>query len=284
MRIAIVGAAGQLGTALQACLRGEIIPLTHAEIEITDPQRVAAALAAARPDCVINCAAYNFVDRAEDEPDAAFAGNAEGPRNLARWCATANAVLVHVSTDYVFGSDIDRILPYCETAIPGPQSVYAASKLEGEQFVRADVKRHFIVRTCGLYGGASSEGKGNFVKTMLRLAKERPELSIVDDQHCTPSYAVDVAAAIARLIETDHYGLYHATNDGATTWYKFARQIFHLAKIDIKVRPISSSEYPQKAKRPGYSVLDCEKLTGRLGGPLPTWQDALARYLKTLGS
>ena len=284
MRIAIIGAAGQLGTALQACLRGEIVPLTHAEIEITDPRRVDAALAAARPDCVINCAAYNFVDRAEDEPDAAFAGNAQGPRNLARWCATANAVLVHVSTDYVFGSDIDRILPYCETANPGPQSVYAASKLEGEQFVRADLKRHFIVRTCGLYGRASSEGKGNFVKTMLRLAKERPELSIVDDQHCTPSYAVDVAAAIARLIETDHYGLYHATNDGATTWYKFAREIFHRAKIGIKLRPISSSEYPQKAKRPGYSVLDCGKLVGVVGSPLPQWQDALARYLNTLSS
>ena len=107
---------------------------------------------------------------------------------------------------------------------------------------------------------------------MLRLAKERTELSIVDDQHCTPSYAVDVAAAIARLIETDQYGLYHATNFGDTTWYKFARQIFHLAKIDINVRPISSSEYPQKAKRPGYSVLDCEKLASRLGSPLPTWR------------
>ena len=118
---------------------------------------------------------------------------------------------------------------------------------------------------------------------MLRLAKERQELSIVDDQHCTPSYAVDVAAAIARLIETEHYGLYHATNFGDTTWYKFARQIFHLAKIPIKVRPISSSEYPQKAKRPGYSVLDCEKLAGLLGSPLPTWQDALARYVATLG-
>ena len=284
MRIAIVGAAGQLGTALQACLQAEIVPLNHADIEITDSRRVAAALTASRPDCVINCAAYNFVDRAEDEPDAAFAVNAEGPRNLARWCTMANAVLVHVSTDYVFGSDIDRILPYCETAIPGPQSVYAASKLEGEQFVRADLKRHFIVRTCGLYGRASSEGKGNFVKTMLCLAKERKELSIVDDQHCTPSYAVDVASAIARLIETDHYGLYHATNFGDTTWYKFARRIFHLAKIDIKVRPISSSEYPQKAKRPGYSVLDCEKLAGLLGGPLPAWDDALARYLATLGS
>jgi dTDP-4-dehydrorhamnose reductase len=283
MRIAIVGAAGQLGTALQAGLRGEIVPLTHAEIEITDSRRVDTALAAARPDCVINCAAYNFVDRAEDEPDAAFAVNAEGPRNLARWCAAANAVLVHVSTDYVFGSDIDRILPYSEHDVPGPQSVYAASKLEGEQFVRADLKRYFIVRTCGLYGSASSEGKGNFVKTMLRLAKERKELSIVDDQHCTPSYAVDVAAAIARLIETDHYGLYHATNVGATTWYKFARQIFHLAKIDIKVRPISSSEYPQKAKRPSYSVLDCGKLAAVIGGPLPAWQDALGRFLAESG-
>src|SRR5580704_2814183 len=200
MRIAIVGASGQLGTALQACLQGEIVPLTHAEIEITDAARVDAALSAAKPDCVINAAAYNFVDRAEDEPKVTHDVNALGPSNLARWCERSRASLVHVSTDYVFGSDATRTTPYAESDPLGPQSVYAASKAAGERFVQNELTRHFIVRTCGLYGSAATQGKVNFVKTMLRLAKERKELSVVNDQHCTPSFASDIAVAIARLI------------------------------------------------------------------------------------
>jgi dTDP-4-dehydrorhamnose reductase len=282
MRIAIVGAGGQLGTALEACLPGNIVLLGHSEIEITDAARVDGALSAARPDCVINAAAYNFVDRAEDEPAAAFAVNALGPRNLARWCGRAGVTLLHVSTDYVFGTDSTRTRPYVESDIPGPQSAYAVSKLAGEHFVRAECPRHFVVRTCGLYGSASTEGKGNFVKTMLRLSNERKELTIVNDQHCTPSFAADVATAIARLIETDHYGLYHATNSGGTTWYDFAREIFRLAAIDIAVRPIPSAAYPQKAKRPAYSVFDCGKLAATTGNSLPAWQDALGRYLDEL--
>ncbi len=282
MRIAIVGAGGQLGTALEACLPGDIVLLGHAEIEITDAARVDGALSAAQPDCVINAAAYNFVDQAEDEPAATYNVNALGPRNLARWCGRAGVTLLHVSTDYVFGADSTRTRPYVESDIPGPQSAYAVSKLAGEHFVRAECPRHFVVRTCGLYGSASTEGKGNFVKTMLRLSKERKELTIVNDQHCTPSFAADVATAIARLIETDHYGLYHATNSGSTTWYDFAREIFRLAAIDIAVRPIPSADYPQKAKRPAYSVFDCGKLAANTGDPLPAWQDALGRYLVQL--
>jgi dTDP-4-dehydrorhamnose reductase len=283
MRIAIVGASGQLGTALRACLKGEILPLTHAEIEITDPARIDAALSAARPDCVINAAAYNFVDRAEDEPQAAHDVNALGPYNLARWCERSGASLLHVSTDYVFGADATRTTPFAESDPPEPQSAYAASKAAGERFVQSELSRHFIVRTCGLYGSASTQGKGNFVKTMLRLAKDRKELPVVNDQHCTPSFASDVAGAIARLIATEQYGLYHATNFGGTTWYEFACEIFCLANIEITVGPITSAEYPQKAKRPGYSVLDCSKLAAVIGGPLPPWQDALGRYLAELG-
>jgi dTDP-4-dehydrorhamnose reductase len=283
MRIAIVGASGQLGTALQACLQGEIVPLTHAEIEITDAARVDAALSAAKPDCVINAAAYNFVDRAEDEPKVTHDVNALGPSNLARWCERSRASLVHVSTDYVFGSDATRTTPYAESDPLGPQSVYAASKAAGERFVQNELTRHFIVRTCGLYGSAATQGKVNFVKTMLRLAKERKELSVVNDQHCTPSFASDIAVAIARLIATERYGLYHATNSGGTTWYEFACEIFRLANIEIIVRPITSAEYPQKAKRPGYSVLDCSKLAAVIGDDLPPWQDALERYLAELG-
>lgn len=283
MRIAIVGSGGQLATALKACLRGEILCLAHTDVDIVDHAAVDATLSAARPDCVINAAAYNFVDRAEDEPGTAYSVNALGPRNLARWCGRAGRTLLHVSTDYVFGSDASRSSPYGESDAPGPQSAYAVSKLAGEHFVRSECPRHFVVRTCGLYGQASTEGKGNFVKTMLRLATERRDLAVVDDQHCTPSFAADVATAISRLIETDRYGLYHATNSGSMTWYEFAREIFRQAAIDIAVRPITSAEYPQKAKRPAYSVLDCSKLTTVTGGPLPVWQDALARYVGQLG-
>lgn len=282
MRIVVIGAGGQLGTALQACLTGEVIPLMHAQIEITDPASIDAALSAAGPDCVINCAAYNLVDRAEDEPDAAKAINAVGPTNLAGWCESAGATLVHVSTDYVFGGNAHQTRPFSETDDPAPNCAYAASKLSGENLVAAACPKHFVVRTCGLYGNASTAGKGNFVKTMRRLAKEGKELSIVNDQHCTPSYAVDIAGAIARLIQTEEYGLYHATNTGGTTWYQFACEIFRLSDLHPSIRPVTSTEYPQKAKRPAYSVLDCRKLTALIGGPLPAWQDALARYITQL--
>ena len=282
MRIVIIGAAGQLGTALQACLTGEVTPLTHAQIEITNSEQVDQVLSALKPDCVINAAAYNFVDRAEDEVIQAAQVNTFGPKNLAQWCAKSNASLVHVSTDYVFGGDPGKGQPLSETAPPFPSCAYALSKLRGEKLVEAECPKHFIVRTCGLYGNASTDGKGNFVKTMLRLAKEGKDLSIVNDQHCTPSYAVDIAGAIARLMETDEYGLYHATNSGSTTWYDFACEIFRLSNLSPSVRPVTSAEYPQKAKRPAYSVLDCRKLTALIGGPLPAWQDALGRYISQL--
>jgi dTDP-4-dehydrorhamnose reductase len=279
MRIVVIGAGGQLGTALQACLTGEIVPLTHSQIEITDPASVDAGLGAADPDVVINCAAYNLVDRAEDEPDAAKETNAIGPMHVARWCAAAGATLVHISTDYVFGGNAHQTRPFSETDDPAPNCAYAASKLSGENLAAAACPNHFIVRTCGLYGNASTAGKGNFVKTMRRLAQEGKNLSIVNDQHCTPSYAVDIADAIARLIQTDAYGLYHATNSGDTTWYDFAVEIFRLSGLNPSIRPVTSAEYSQKAKRPAYSVLDCRKLTALIGGPLQTWQDALARYV-----
>ncbi len=282
MRIVIIGAAGQLGTALQACLTGEVTPLTHGQIEITNPEQIDQVLSALSPDCVINAAAYNFVDRAEDEVLLASQVNTFGPKNLAQWCAKVGATIVHVSTDYVFGGDAGRSQPLSEIAPPSPSCAYALSKLRGEKLVEAECPKHFIVRTCGLYGNASTAGKGNFVKTMRRVAQEGKDLSVVNDQHCTPSFAVDIAGAISRLIKTDAYGLYHATNDGGTTWYDFAREIFRLSNLNPSIRPVTSAEYPQKAKRPAYSVLDCRKLTALIGGPLPAWQDALARYIAQL--
>ncbi len=280
MKVALVGAAGQLGTALAASRPAAVslVPLGHADIEIREMTSVESALTKARADWVINAAAYNFVDRAEDEPELAYAVNALGPQNLARWCAAQNAILVHVSTDYVFTDSPGRT-PHVETESPAPASVYAKSKLAGEELVQAECPAHFVVRTCGLYGRAQSAGKGNFVRTMLRMAAEGRPLKVVDDQHCTPSYAADVAVAIWRLLESRRFGLYHATNSGATTWHGFACEIFRAAGLDVAVAAIPSRDFPQKAKRPAYSVLDCSKLAATIGSSLPTWQDALVHYV-----
>lgn len=286
MRIAIIGAQGQLGKSLRRQLAGDVAALSHADLELTDADSVDAALARAAPDVVINAAAYNFVDRAEDEPDTAFAVNGLGPRNLAVACNAREAVLVHVSSDYVFSGRIDveslharRTIPYCEIDRPEPLSAYAVSKLAGEYFVRSIARRHFVLRTCGLFGETKQAGRGNFVETMLRLAEERGELRVVDDQRCTPTAAVDLAKAIGLLIETNRYGLYHATNSGSATWYEFACEIFRQARRELDVHPITTDEFGAKARRPCYSVLDTGKLSTATGFELPPWQDALRRYL-----
>jgi len=334
MRIALIGARGQLGTALQSALAGDVVPLDRSRIDIGDAGGIDACLSEVRPDLVINAAAYNFVDRAEQEPEAAHRVNALGPKYLAEYCEGHDAALVHVSSDYVFsglvrsvdfsprerlfdGSQhnvhasmrpawtevhatqpVIRTQPYRETDDPDPQSVYAASKLAGEEFVRSTCRRHFVLRTCGLYGRAESAGKGNFVKTMLRLAGERDELRVVNDQRCTPTSAADLAGWIAALIGTDAYGLYHATNAGNCTWYEFAVEIFQSAGRRVSVVPISTAEYvrsdrlqpvkgpaeaghyePSKAKRPPYSVLDCAKLQRVTGLTFRPWETALAEYV-----
>lgn len=285
MRIALIGSAGQLGSDLLPRLQAvghDVVPLRHAEIEITDPASVFAVLEPLRPDLVLNTAAYNLVDKAEDEPDAAMSVNAIGPQNLARLCMAKNWRLMHISTDYVFdgatGSDSRRWTEF-DPAIPTGK--YALSKWTGEQLVQQECPRSFVVRTCGLYGIAAlrGAGKGNFVETMLRLGRDRKQLRVVDDQRCTPTSTADLADALVKLIVTDAFGLYHATNSGSMTWCEFAREIFRLAKLDVEVVPITTVEFGAKAKRPAYSVLDCTKLASVIGGPLPDWHDALARYL-----
>ena len=286
MRIVLFGAYGQLGSDLRTRLPGEVVPLRHADVEITRRDEVEAALTRAAPDAVVNAAAYNLVDRAEDEPELPYAVNALGPRNLALACAARNLTLLHVSTDYVFSGVDDlptqaarRDVPYAETDRPAPLSAYAVSKLAGEHFVSALCPRHFIVRTCGLYGHNAAHGKGNFVETMLRLGRQRPELRVVCDQRCTPTASADLAEAIAALIATDAFGLYHATNAGDAAWHEFAAEIFRLARLDVAVQAIRSAEYGAKARRPAYSVLDSSKLAAVIGRPMRPWQDALAEYI-----
>ncbi|MCA9014734.1 MAG: dTDP-4-dehydrorhamnose reductase [Planctomycetaceae bacterium] len=286
MQITIIGAQGQLGHDLMLSLAADghqLTGLSHQDISIEDAASIAAALDQSAPDLLINTAAYNKVDQAESEPDIAFAINALGPRLLAQYCRQQNIKLLHFSTDYVFGLEGLREKAYTEQDLPGPISVYGQSKLAGEDFVRAICPQHYIVRTCGLYGTAGKTGNGNFVETMLRLGRERDVLTVVNDQHCTPTSTVDLAAAITRLITTDQFGLYHATNQGQTTWYELAQTIFEIAEIDVQLKPISSEEYQSAAERPLFSVLDCSKLEQVTRHALPHWKQALKAYLESTG-
>jgi dTDP-4-dehydrorhamnose reductase len=229
---------------------------------------------------VVNCAAYNFVDQAEAEPDAAFAVNAWAARNLAGVCRDLDCTLVHFSTDYVFGLDASRSKPWSEADAPGPVSVYGLSKLAGEYLVRGTCPKHYVIRTCGLYGVWGSGGKGgNFVETMLRLAGEGKSLRVVNDQRCTPSFTADVAAAAAELIRTGRYGLYHLTNAGDCTWFEFTREILRIVGTATDVVPITSTDFGRPAPRPPYSVLANDKAAS-VGVRTPReWREALRAYL-----
>jgi dTDP-4-dehydrorhamnose reductase len=279
MSIAILGSGGQLGRDLCSLLTN-VTPLTRADADLTNPPTVAAVLTSLRPQVVINCAAYNFVDKAEAEPEAAFAVNAWAVRELAKICRDMDAKLVHISTDYIFGLDAGRSMPLREEDPPGPVNIYGLSKLAGEYLVLSIVPRHLVIRTCGLYGVWGSGGKGgNFVETMLRLAEQKRPLRIVNDQRCTPSYTRDVANAIMRLIQHDAAGVVHVTNSGDCTWYEFAAEIFRQFRLAVDLTPITSQEFGAAARRPTYSVLSNQRLTAFGVTPPGPWQDALGRYM-----
>jgi dTDP-4-dehydrorhamnose reductase len=286
MTVAITGGYGQLGTALQRVLGERCVPLSRTDCDLLHFEEAERSLDEIQPRAIVNCAAYNFVDKAEAEREPAFALNSKAPGRLVEFCERRGIVLVHISTDYVFGRDNlgDEISrrPFDEETVPLPDSIYGTSKLAGEKLVRERCAKHFVLRTCGLYGNRLSQGKGNFVETMLRLGAERDEVKVVNDQLCTPTSAADLAEAIAEVLETDEYGLYHATNSGETTWFDFAREIFRLKKMNVQVEPISSEQFGAAAPRPSYSVLDCHKLTRMLGRELPPWEEALVRYLSAI--
>jgi dTDP-4-dehydrorhamnose reductase len=280
MSIAVVGAAGQLGRDLCLRLGSVAVPLGHDQIELTDPACVHQAISAVRPRVVVNTAAYNLVDQAEDDVARAFAVNAFGARYLAETCQQLDCMLVHLSSDYVFGADTSRDTPYLETDTPGPVGSYGLSKLAGEYFVRAYCPRHVVIRTCGLYGRPSSGGKGrNFVETMLRLGRERGRVRVVHDQQCTPSYTVDVAEVIAQLIAAEQCGLYHVTNGGSCTWFELACELFRQAGMAVACEPITTAEFGSRAPRPAYSVLGSARLAAAGIAPPRDWPAALAAYL-----
>ena len=286
MRIAVLGAAGQLGRDLcpRLAALGEVVPLTRADINL-DPghhDAIAPAVTAQRPDVFVNCAAYNFVDKAESESEleTAIRVNTSAPRVLASACADIGAKFVHFSTDYVFGADANRTTPYGETDTADPVSWYGRSKLGGEERVELYSPNYLIIRTCGLYGVWGSGGKGgNFVETMLRLAGQGKPLRVVHDQRCTPSYTADVADATVQLLARGASGLFHVTNSGVCSWYEFAAEIFRQSGLKPDLTPITSAEFGAAARRPAYSVLSNAKLASIGISPLRSWQDALAAYL-----
>jgi dTDP-4-dehydrorhamnose reductase len=275
MRTLVLGASGQLGSELCKVMKDcDLIPTTRIEVDITRLAQVIEFVEHLQPEAIINASAYTDVDGCENYKDMAFLVNAIGARNVAIAAKKVGASLVHISTDYVF--DGRKRESYVEYEPPQPLNIYGWSKLVGEEMVKAQNPRSFILRVAWLYGPA---GK-NFVKTMIALARVREEIRVVDDQRGTPTFAGDVAKQIKLLIETESYGLYHSTSQGGCTWYEFAREIFRLLNIPVRVVPVTSSEFPRPAKRPANSVLDNFMLRVQGLDIMPPWEESLAAQIQ----
>ncbi|HEY6291236.1 MAG TPA: dTDP-4-dehydrorhamnose reductase [Terriglobia bacterium] len=279
MKIMLIGAGGQLGSDLLRVLpAANTVPLTHADIEITDPRSVQTAFEQHRPDVVINTTAFHRVDECESQMERTFQVNTFAVRGLAQACKQFGAVLVHFSTDFVFSGEKQE--PYVETDRPRPLSVYGTSKLAGEHLVAATLERHFLIRTCGLYGLGGSRSKGgNFVETMLRLAAQGKTIRVVADQTVTPTYTADLAGKVTQLISTQAFGLYHITNNGWCSWFEFARAIFDLSGVSADLKPTTSEAFGAPARRPVYSVLRHQRLESLGLDDMPVWNASLRRYL-----
>jgi dTDP-4-dehydrorhamnose reductase len=282
MRVALVGANGQLGSDLAVALaeRVDVRALTHADIEVTESESIRAAIDSHRPDLVINTAAYHRVDDCEDDLGAALRVNVLAAHLLARACSDFGAALLHLSTDYVFsGEDAS---PRSERDCPLPINAYGISKLSGELAVRGACPRSYIVRTSGLYGVAGSSGKGgNFVETMLRLGAAGQKIRVVDDQVLGPTYTADLAAKIVELATMPApYGVYHITAAGSCSWYEFARAIFQLSNLSVELSPQSTAESGARARRPRYSVLANDALAAIGLAQIRPWNEGLADYLR----
>ena len=279
MKALVTGAAGQLGHDVMDELkkRGhEGIGVDVQEMDVTDAEKVRQVITAADVDAVIHCAAYTAVDAAEDNAELCRKINADGTEHIARVCRDMDLKMMYISTDYVFDGQGER--PWDPDDERNPLNVYGQTKYEGELAIEQNLDKFFIVRIAWVFG---MNGK-NFIKTMLNLAKNHDRLTVVNDQTGSPTYTYDLARLLVDMIETEKYGRYHATNEGICTWYEFACEIFKQAGMNVSVAPVSSDEYPAKAKRPSNSRMDKSKLTANGFTPLPTWQDALSRYLKEI--
>jgi len=280
-RYVVIGATGQLGSDLVRTFDrpGELTPLSTRDVDILDPAATRSTLEALRPTCVLNTAAYNLVDRAEEDGRSAFALNAEAVGSLADVCQSIGARLVHFSTDYVF--DGAKRTPYLETDPPRPLSVYGESKLAGERLALDRCERAVVFRVCGLFGlaGLLGKGKGNFVETMLRFGREGRPLRVVSDQVLCPSYTLDLARKVWAVLPKAAHPVYHLTNAGQTSWYDFARRSLDLAGVAADLTPVTAADYGARARRPAYSVLAHANLAALGEDDLRPWDQALVAYV-----
>ena len=278
MKVLITGSNGMLGHDLIDVLDGkhELIKTTSKSLDITDKDKVKDYIVNEHPDMVINSAAYTDVDGCETNQEMAYKVNGEGVKNLALACKLVDCPLVHISTDYVFNGENTK--PWMEDDEVGPISIYGKSKLQGEEAIESILDKFFIIRTSWLYG----INGGNFPKTMLELAKTHDTLTVVTDEIGTPTYTLDLAHAIAELIETEYYGVYHITNSDYCSWFDFAKYIFEVKNIDVNVVPVTAEEFARPASRPHYSVLNNSNWVNNGFKPLRSYKEAIKDYLKHL--
>lgn len=282
MNVLLLGGSGQLGSEIRRSWSGDkIIAPSHAELDITDSDEVARAVDASRAELLVNCAAFHNVDVCEVEPEGAFLYNAAAVDAMANVAQQRSIAFVTISTDYVF--DGAKRSPYAESDAPHPLSVYAASKLEGERLVLQRNMKAYVVRTCGIYGPAASKSKGTFIDRVIALARAGESLRIVDDVVVSPTFAGHLADTLRWLADSERYGLYHAVNTGAITWYEYVVEALRQAGIDHPVEPISASQWKTVAVRPSYSALANQKLEA-LGINLPPWDAGIADYLRVKAS
>lgn len=279
MKVLVTGYNGQLGWDVIRLLEQRGVPCRGVDVQdfdLTDGPAVKAYVRDYAPDVIVHCAAYTAVDKAESEPEKCCQVNGDGTMNMVRAALSVGAKLVYISTDYVFSGQGEE--PWREDAAYQPLNVYGLSKMQGEMAVRGLMTRYFVLRSSWVFG---VHGK-NFVRTMLRLGAERPEVRVVDDQIGSPTYTVDLARVICDLIRTERYGIYHVRNEGYLSWADFTRMIFALKEMKCRVVPVSSAEYPTPARRPLNSRLSAERLKAAGIEPMPSVENALSRYLKEL--
>ena len=282
MKIAVIGANGQLGVDVVSAFSSngdEVRGLNHSDIELSNIDSVSTRLQEFRAHVIVNTAAMHHVENCEREPQKAFEVNGLGARNLALVARDIGATLMHVSTDYVF--DGAKGNPYEETDAPNPLNVYGNTKLCGEYFVRSTVNKHFVLRTSAIYGRSPCRAKGglNFVELMLKLAKERGNVRVVDSEFVTPTSTMELARQMVKLCQSDFYGLYHATAEGSCSWFEFAREIFAVTNTKVNLEVAGPNDFPAKVARPKYSVLENRGLKNRKIDIFKPWQEAVREYL-----
>lgn len=279
MKVLVTGVKGQLGYDVVKDLekRGhQPIGIDRDEMDLMDNEAIRTFIMNLKPEAIIHCAAYTAVDKAEEEVETCYQINAESVKVISECAKELDVKLIYISTDYVF--DGTKEGEYVETDLPNPINVYGASKLKGEQYVQILLEKYYIVRISWVFGVNGN----NFIKTMRRLGSERDELNIINDQVGSPTYTADLAPLLVDMMETDKYGIYHVTNEETCSWYEFANEIFKQSRIEVKTNPITTDQYPTAAKRPMNSRMSKAKLKANGFNLLPTWQQALAHYLKLI--